>query len=177
MLFFLLFEVYMVNTHINLGIQGSNLIVQVIGRATAEYCPELDSHLTEFFRCNKIERVFFESHEASYMDSSFIGIILSIKKKFCLKENSVFLLNPDKKITDIFELMGLETFIPSLFSEELDCSSCGYEINKKLENTISDIRLLLEAHRTIMETSKENHKRFALVEKMCLQELEKRLSH
>lgn len=167
----------MVNTHINLGIQGSNLIVRVIGRATAEYCPELDLHLTEFFRCNKIERVFFESHEASYMDSSFIGIILSIRKKFCLKENSVFLLNPDKKITDIFELMGLETFIPSLFSEELDCSSCGYEINKKLENTVSDIRLLLEAHRTIMETSEENHKRFSLVEKMCLQELEKRLSH
>ncbi len=155
---------------ISIGLKENNLYILVEGRGTAEYCSELDSCIQEIISNTDIETIYFDTKKADYLDSSFIGIILSMNKKM----KKVSLLNPSDKIVEIFQIMGLDTFVPSIYDESLCCEQYNIEVNKKTENTIADIKLLLESHRNIMETSSENHKRFALVEKVFQKELEQR---
>ncbi|MGL5956607.1 MAG: STAS domain-containing protein [Brevinema sp.] len=156
------------------GVQNQDLYIIIDGKGTAEYCSELEAYIQELLSNLDIEHVYFDTQKACYLDSSFIGVILSIKKKISKKPDAVFLLNPSDKIVEIFQLMGLDTFVPSLYNEDIVCTNCNIEINKKMENSISDIKLLLDAHKNIMETSCENHKRFELVEKVFQKELEQR---
>ena len=162
---------------IYIGIKNNDLYVVIQGKGTAEYCSELDACIQKYLSSSDINHVYFDTKEALYLDSSFIGIILSVKKKLSLKEDSVCLLNPSDKIVDIFQIMGLNSFVPSIYDTNIFCEECTIEIHKKLENSISDIKLLLESHKTLMATSSENHKRFALVEKVFQKELEQKQSH
>lgn len=163
------------DTHIDMALVQDTLLIHVIGRGTAEFCPELDARIKEFLQNKSILRVLFDAEEASYMDSSFIGVILAVKKRLS-KQGGVFLLNPDPRIVEIFKVMGLSDFIPELKIDGLHNVAGTTEVNQKLENTITDIRLLLEAHQNIMETSSENTKRFEGVEKALKDELEKKKS-
>lgn len=163
----------MQNTRIAMGLVKDTLLVHVIGRGTAEYCPDLNERIKDCLESAPVSRVLFDAEEASYMDSSFIGTILAVKKRLSNK-NSVFLLNPDERIKEIFEVMGLSDFIPSLRLEGLHNVGSSWEVSKKLENTISNMRVLLEAHQHIMETSSENTKRFQAVEKALKEEIEKK---
>ena len=162
---------------IYIGIKNNDLYVVIQGKGTAEYCSELDTCIQKQLSSSDINHVYFDTKEALYLDSSFIGVILSVKKKLASKENSVCLLNPSDKVVDIFQIMGLNSFVPSIYDETMSCEECPLEIHKKLENSISDIKLLLESHKTLMSTSCENHKRFALVEKVFQKELEQKQSH
>lgn len=165
----------MTETHIDMGMVDNSLVIHVCGRGTAEYCPELDARIKDFFSRQEVSHVFFDTHEASYMDSSFIGMILAVKKR--LKNmDAVFLLNPDVRISEIFEIMGLSDFIPTVHMDNMNPAHDTCEIHKKLENSLSDMRLLLEAHRNIMETSEENNKRFIAVEKALKTEIDKKFS-
>jgi len=160
-------------THIYTEIENKNLFIIIKGRGTAEYCSELNVYLQEILTSCTIDRVLFEVSEAEYMDSSFIGMILLTKKKMIGSGENVFLLNPSNKISEIFNIMGLDHFIPTIRDNNIVYPECTIEVKQKLENSISDIKLLLESHQNIMETSKENHKRFELVEKIFQKELEK----
>lgn len=160
-------------THIYTGIEKKDLFIIVKGRGTADYCSELNTYLQEILSKFSIERLLFDTQEADYLDSSFIGLILAMKKKMSKFEDHVFLLNPNKKISEIFNIMGLDHFVPTICDKNILCLECTLEIKRKLENSISDIKLLLESHQHIMATSKENYKRFSLVEKVFQKELEK----
>lgn len=160
--------------NIRIGIKNQDIFVDVEGRGTAEYCSDLNANIVELLATYDIKRIYFSVKKASYMDSSFIGLILSMKKKFANQENSVFLLNPSDKIVEIFQIMGLDSFVPSLYDEHIECEDCYIEVHQKIENSITDIKLLLESHQNIMETSNENKKRFALVEKVFQKELEQK---
>lgn len=162
---------------IYIGIKDNDLYVVIQGKGTAEYCSELNIYIQKYLSLLELDHIYFDTKDALYLDSSFIGIILSVKKKLSLKENSVCLLNPSNKIVDIFQIMGLNSFVPSIYDKTMFCEECPIEIHKKLENSISDIKLLLESHKALMSTSSENHKRFALVEKVFQKELEQKQSH
>ncbi len=156
------------------GLKNNDLYVLVEGRGTAEYCSDLNACLQEFLLEGVVKKIYFDMEKSCYVDSSFIGLILCAKKKLGSTEDGVVLLNPSDKIVDIFQIMGLDSFIPMVYDKNLSCDDCSIEVNQKLENSISDIRLLLESHQNIMETSSENHKRFALVEKVFKKELEQK---
>ncbi len=158
---------------ISIGIQNKTLYVVVEGRGTAEYCADLDKCMKKIISQTEIDRVLFDTSKATYLDSSFIGVILSVKKRLPNIAEPVMLLNPSEKIVEIFQIMGLDTFVPAVYDNTL-CCRCDIEVDRKMENSISDFKLLLDSHRNIMETSSENHKRFALVEKVFQKELEQR---
>ena len=162
---------------VSIGIKDNDLYVVIEGKGTAEYCSELNGCIQNYFSSMDIDHVYFDTKNAIYLDSSFIGIILSVKKKLSSKEKSVCLLNPSDKIVDVFQLMGLDSFVPSIYEQKILCEKCSIEIHKKLENTISDIKLLLDSHKTLMSTSSENYKRFALVEKVFQKELDQKQYH
>lgn len=159
---------------IEIGVQNNNLYIVVDGKGTAEYCSDLENCIQQVFSKIDVQHVYFDTRKATYLDSSFIGMILSIKKKKANNPDIVSLLNPSDKIVEIFQIMGLDSYVPAVYDDKLVCGHYDVEVSRKLENSISDIKLLLDSHRNIMETSPENQKRFMLVEKVFQKELDQR---
>ncbi|MGL4560761.1 MAG: STAS domain-containing protein [Brevinema sp.] len=159
--------------NIYLGTDNSDLYIVVEGRGTAEYCSDLKNRLEVIIHSMNIKSIFFDVKNADYVDSSFIGLILCTKKK--CNHCEVALLNPSKSVKEIFTIMGLESFISICEDPQKICTEQLSAIDQKLEHSIADIKLLLESHQEIMSTSPENKKRFALVEKVFLQELQKKI--
>ncbi|NPV01683.1 MAG: STAS domain-containing protein [Brevinematales bacterium] len=149
-------------------------LVKVTGRGTMEFCSQLFDYLIARIEKNKSENIYFELSETSYLDSSFIGVIVSIEKKLQKESRgSIVILNPTEKVKEILSMMGLSEILPMKESTKIKNIELNEEIEKKLEKDYNDIKLLLESHQNLMEINPENKKRFGLVEEMLKQELER----
>lgn len=162
------------NSRVIIGIITSGYIIKVIGKGTMEYCSELFQFLSEKIENEKAENVYFELSETTYLDSSFIGVIVSVQKKLKKVSNgNLILLNPSDKTKEILSTMGLLDIMPIQENDTFKNIEISSEIKKKLEKNYQDIQVLLESHQNLMELSSENRKRFSLVEEMLKKELEK----
>lgn len=150
-------------------------IIKVIGKGTMDYCSDLFMYLSEKIETESIDDIYFDLSSSTYLDSSFIGVIISVQKKLKKKyrESDVIILNPSDKVKDILENMGLLEVIPLQEENKFKNINLNEEIQKKLEKNYESIKLLLESHQNLMELSSENRKRFALVEELLKKELER----
>ncbi|MGC8764581.1 MAG: STAS domain-containing protein [Brevinematia bacterium] len=157
------------------GKAKDSYIIKVDGKGTMEFCSDLFMYLSEKIETEKVDDVYFELSSATYLDSSFIGIIISVQKKLKKKskESDVIILNPSEKVKEILSNMGLLEIIPLQEGEKFKNISLTEEIEKKLEKNYKSIKLLLESHQNLMELTPENKKRFALVEELLKKELER----
>jgi anti-anti-sigma factor len=156
----------------------AGFIVKVIGRGTMEFCSQLFDFLSSKFAENsgiQIDTIYFDLSESTYLDSSFIGVIVHIDKKI-KKINpsaSVIILNPTQKVEEILNTMGLMEILPVQKDFCISGVEVSEEIHKKIEKDYNDIKLILESHQNLMELNSENRKKFGLVEEMLKQELER----
>ncbi len=150
-------------------------IVKVIGKGTMDYCSDLFMYISEKIEMEKVEEVYFDLSSSTYLDSSFIGVIISIQKKIKKKDKNfeVIILNPSDKVKEILENMGLLEVIPLQEETKYKNINLTEEIQQKLEKNYESIKLLLESHQNLMELNLENKKRFALVEELLKKELER----
>lgn len=153
----------------------SGYMVKVVGKGTMEYCSDLFMYLSQRIESEKVENVYFELSSATYLDSSFIGVIISVHKKLKKLNNSsnLIILNPSPKVKEILSNMGLLEIIPLQEEHTFRNIELTEEIEKRLEKNYNDIKLLLESHQNLMELNPENKKKFALVEELLKKELER----
>jgi anti-anti-sigma factor len=162
------------DSRVIIGIISNGYIVKVKGKGTMEYCSELFQFLSDKIENENIENIYFELSDATYLDSSFIGVIISIQKKLKkLRKGNVLLLNPSKKSKEIMSTMGLLDIMPIQEDHTFKNIEVSGEIKKRLEKNYKDIKILLESHQNLMELNNENRKRFSLVEEMLKKDLEK----
>ena len=153
----------------------NSYMIKVNGKGTMEFCSDLFMYLSEKIDTENVDDIYFELSSATYLDSSFIGVIISIQKKLKKKtrESEVIILNPSEKVKEILSNMGLLDIMPLQEEDNLKNISLTDEIEKKLERNYQSIKLLLESHQNLMELNPENRKRFALVEELLKKELER----
>ena len=150
------------------------VLVKVQGRGTMEFCSQLFDYLSARMEKSQKENIYFELSETHYLDSSFIGVIVSIEKKLQKdSRGSIVILNPTEKVKEILSMMGLSEILPMRDNMTIKTLDLNEEIQQKLEKDYKDIKLLLESHQSLMEINPENKKRFGLVEEMLKQELER----
>lgn len=155
----------------------NGFLVKVVGRGTMEFCSQLFELLSGKIDTSPqpgLGNIYFELSEANYLDSSFIGVIVSIEKK--VKKafgNEVIVINPTDKVKEILSTMGLLELLPIQDNSTLKNITVNEEIQKKLQKDYKDIELLLKSHQNLMELNTENKKRFGLVEEMLKKELER----
>ena len=161
-------------TKVLVGKIDAGYIVMVNGRGTMEYCSDLFQFLSTKIDNEKIDDIYFELSNANYLDSSFIGVIVSIQKKCKKQENGdVIILNPSQKVKEILETMGLLEIMPLQEGKNYQNMEMSKEIESKLEKNYHDIELLLQSHQNLMELNDENRKRFSLVRDMLEKEKER----
>ncbi len=162
------------NSQVIIGIINNGYIIKVTGKGTMEYCSELFQFLSDKIENENIENIYFELSETTYLDSSFIGVIVSVQKKLKkMQKGNLILLNPSEKSKEIMSTMGLLEIMPIQEDHTFKNIEVSGEIKKRLEKNYKDIQVLLESHQNLMELNSENRKRFSLVEEMLKKELEK----
>ncbi len=162
------------NSRVIIGVITNGFIIKVIGKGTMEYCSDLFQFLSEKIEKENAENIYFDLSETTYLDSSFIGVIVSIQKKLKkIKNANLILLNPSEKSKEILSTMGLLDIMPIQEEHSFKNIEVSGEIKKRLEKNYQDIQVLLESHQNLMELNSENRKRFSLVEEMLKKELEK----
>ncbi|MFN3660922.1 MAG: STAS domain-containing protein [Brevinematales bacterium] len=165
----------MENSKVYVGVVDRHVyVVKVIGRGTLEYSTELFETFSEKLDKNELEALYFDLSETQYLDSSFIGVIVSLQKKMKKdKRGELFILNPSQKVIEIFVTMGLEDLLPMKVETQLKNVEYTEELAQRLEKTEESIRILLQSHQDLMEVNPQNRRRFRLVEEMLKKELER----
>jgi anti-anti-sigma factor len=149
-------------------------VVKVIGRGTLEYSTELFETFSSKLDKNELVALYFDLSETQYLDSSFIGVIVSLQKKMKKeKRGELFILNPSQKVMEIFVTMGLQDLLPMKVETQIKNVEYTEELAKQLEMTEESIRILLQSHQDLMEVNPQNRRRFKLVEEMLKKELER----
>lgn len=164
------------NSKILIGPLKSGFLIKVIGRGTMQFCSDLfDFAIAQIEESeNKMGNIYYDFSDTVYMDSSFIGLMVSIDKKLQAASGArIIVLNPSQKVKEILDTMGLLEMLPVQENAELKNVPLTDEINKKMQKDADDIKLLLKSHQNLMELNVENRKRFGLVEEMLKKELKR----
>ena len=137
----------------------NKIYIKANGHITASLCPVLRSKVMDRLNSSPIlEEIYIELEHCIYMDSTFMGLLISFNKILKAKSNkSITLLHIAKECESLLKTIG----ILKLFT----VSSENIRFPLVMENLVPDkstsIDLLLDTHENLMEISDENKKRFA----------------
>jgi anti-anti-sigma factor len=81
--------------------QGSSRIVRIKGKITFESCPELQRCL-DSISTEGVREVRIDFKEVPFIDSSGVGEVLRLFKRLKDSGGDVLLVNPNKKLRDLF---------------------------------------------------------------------------
>jgi anti-sigma B factor antagonist len=85
-------------------------IVHIKGKVTFEYCPALQSRLDSVLN-EKVREVVIDFKDVPFIDSSGVGEVLRLFKRMRDAGGEVVLLNPNRKLRDLFSMYRFDQFM------------------------------------------------------------------
>lgn len=153
--------------------ESSNTIfIRAIGHVTASLCTELKTRLFERLEAKPpVENVFVDLSECDYMDSTFLGLLVGINKRFLrFSERPITIVRPTPPCIDLLKTIGILRLIQ--VTEE------RIEFPKAMENvTTADkvtAEFLLDVHDNLVDLSDDNKKRFSTLYAVLKNQTEKK---
>jgi anti-anti-sigma factor len=147
------------------------IYIKAEGHITANNCYILRKRL--FNRLDReppVKEIYADLSDCLYMDSTFIGILIGINKKFknsCGKKINI--VCPSTECCKLFEGLGISKL---LHMEETNITlPQEMEIISQQHKPSTD--MLLNAHENLIETSDENKKKFKLLKEILERKLKK----
>ncbi len=154
------------------GFEKSSFYIKAIGHITASFCPTVKEKVQEIVNDGvPIEAVFIDLSECTYMDSTFMGLILTLHK--LLKEKagkSVVIGNPTEESLKLLVSLGINKLVT--ISE--DSPPLPDKLDEVSPEVAPSAEFLLNAHQNLMELNEENRAKFSLVEKILKEEIKKK---
>ena len=99
--------------------KGKRRIVQINGKVTFEYCPVFQGHLDAIMD-EGVQEVVLDFKEVPFIDSSGIGEVLRLFKHMREVGGEVILVNPNKKLRDLFDIYRFAQFMKICGESDLD---------------------------------------------------------
>ena len=90
--------------------RGERRIVRIKDKITFEHCPVLQSRLEPALETG-VREVVVDFRDVPFMDSSGIGEILRLFKHMRERSGSVVLINPNRKLRNLFTMYRFEKFM------------------------------------------------------------------
>ena len=90
--------------------RGERRIVRIKDKITFEHCPVLQSRLEPALETG-VREVVVDFRDVPFMDSSGIGEILRLFKHMRERNGSVVLINPNRKLHNLFTMYRFEKFM------------------------------------------------------------------
>jgi anti-sigma B factor antagonist len=95
---------------IQVEFRGDRRIVRIKGKITFEHCPALQSRLEPVLEPD-VREVVIDFRDVPFMDSSGIGEILRLFKIMRDRKGEVTLINPNRKLRNLFTMYRFERFM------------------------------------------------------------------
>jgi anti-anti-sigma factor len=90
--------------------RGDRRIVRIKGKVTFERCPQLQSRLDSLLNQN-VREIVIDFREVPFIDSSGIGEILRLFKLIRDQKGELVLINPNRKLRELFKMYRFEHFM------------------------------------------------------------------
>jgi anti-anti-sigma factor len=151
--------------------EGGEIFIRAKGHMTAALCPELKARA--FARLDTlppITSVFFDLGPCEYMDSTFLGLIVGLNKRFKAKTGrTVVLLRVNQTCLGLLRTIGVLKLIT--VSEE--DRAFPDEMESLGQKRAATAEFLLDSHEELSELSEENRARFSTLTKALKDSLKK----
>ncbi|HOV13755.1 MAG TPA: STAS domain-containing protein [Spirochaetota bacterium] len=150
------------NNKILIGSIDNNIYLKAIGHITANLCFPMREDLFKKISLMKSKiNIFFDLSETTYMDSTFIGLLVGIDKK--LKNtfnNNLLIVKPTEIVIELLSKMNLINFLKR--SEEKLPDDINYSVfDETIDiSEIEKTKIILIAHKDLSSISIENKKKF-----------------
>ena len=151
-----------------LSLNSSELFLKVRGHITAKYCRDLRRKIrTLWENSTGFNEITVDLSDCSYMDSTFLGLLVIFNRKYCLPGNTrISVLNPSEtccsllRDTGLTDLVNLKEGPPAeaLAQTRLACT-----------DQVS-LDLLLKTHEELISLSDENRSRFGNIRELLKNE-------
>jgi anti-anti-sigma factor len=140
------------------------------GSIRASLCyPLRESLLSRLEESSSIPAVFVDLSRCSYMDSTFIGLLVAIDKR--LQKGSggrLHILTPSEESLDLLRQIGLMDY---LLVEDVAVAPPQDMEEVSSDNRTPGADFVLRAHEALMETSDEARRKFGLLKEMLERKL------
>jgi len=98
--------------------RGNRRIVRINGKVTFEYCPILQNRLDSILEEKDVWQVVIDFKKVPFIDSSGVGEVLRLFKRMRDTKGEIVLMNPNKKLLDLFSMYRFDRFMK--ICDELD---------------------------------------------------------
>jgi anti-anti-sigma factor len=141
------------------------------GHMTALYCADIKEYLNEKIQEDKeLEEVVFDLSSCEYMDSTFMGLLVSLNKRLQRDiGKKLELQNPSSQCLSLLKNLGILKLL-AILSEEISFPDRMEELEHHQD---PDPRFILDSHEALMELNGKNHKEFSLLSQILKKQLDK----
>ena len=100
--------------------QDNRRILRIDGKITFEHCPAFQKHLDAVSAEEGVTEVVIDFRQVPFIDSSGVGEILRLFKRMREADGEVVLINPNKKLHDLFLMYRFDRFMKIREEKDLD---------------------------------------------------------
>ena len=139
------------------------IYIRAQGHLTAALCPQLKARA--FARIEEsppVKEIFMDFGPCEYMDSTFLGLVVGINKRFKASTGkTVVLLKPSQTCLGLLRTIGVTKLVTIseetvAFPQPMEAMALGPR---------ATAQFILDAHENLTEMSKENQSRFSSLTK------------
>ncbi|NNM55406.1 MAG: STAS domain-containing protein [Spirochaetales bacterium] len=152
---------------------SAGIFIKAVGHITAALSVDLKAMVTERLEQTPVPlELFADLSECTYMDSTFMGLLVGFHKKLkSLTGRSLTLWNPSRECEKLLQGLGIWKLM-RLVEGRLDSGEPDFwKLVTKTQDPSPEI--LLGAHQNLSEISTENAKKFSVLESILKDQIHK----
>ena len=135
------------------------IYIRAQGHVTASLCSDLKSRIFERLEAKPpVENVFVDLSGCDYMDSTFLGLLVGINKRFLrYSERPLTVVRPSPPCTELLRTIGILRLVriqedPVPFPDSMEAVVTAEKATAEF---------LLDVHENLMDLSEENRRKFS----------------
>lgn len=138
--------------------ESGTLFLRGVGRLTSQNSEEFKKTVSEYIDNTQLKEVLLDLSNCQYMDSTFLGLLVGFYKKM-RKIGDFCIIKPSPEALQHLSSMGIDKII-SIQQQSIQFPVDMWVCNN---NPTRDPESILNAHKNLMELSRKNSKKFALL--------------
>ena len=135
------------------------IYIRAQGHVTAALCSDLKSRIFERLEAKPpVENVYVDLSGCDYMDSTFLGLLVGINKRFLrFSERPLTIIRPSPPCVELLRTIGILRLVKVL-DESVDFP---HSMESVVTTEKATAEFLLDVHENLMDISEDNRRKFS----------------
>lgn len=151
--------------------QANTIYIRAQGHVTAALCSDLKSRIFERLEAKPpVENVFVDLSGCDYMDSTFLGLLVGINKRFLrYSERPLSIVRPTPPCTELLKTIGILRLV-KVIGKTVKFPDSMESVEPAEKATAA---FLLDVHENLMDLSDANKSRFSTLYSILKNQLDR----